>query len=44
MVEDQFPIGMRVLVVEQDILCLKNLERLLQECQYNGMFYNFIRV
>ncbi|XP_058783380.1 two-component response regulator ORR24-like [Vicia villosa] len=35
MVEDQFPIGMRVLVVEDDLICLKNLERLLQECQYN---------
>ncbi|XP_058783392.1 two-component response regulator ORR24-like [Vicia villosa] len=32
---DQFPIGMRVLVVEADLTCLKNLEELLKKCQYH---------
>jgi len=36
---DQFPIGMRVLAVDDDITCLKILERLLQRCQYHGMFF-----
>lgn len=37
---DQFPIGMCVLVVEDDLTCLKNLEELLKKCQYHGMFYS----
>nr|QSD99594.1 MYB family transcription factor [Melilotus albus] len=32
---DQFPIGMRVLAVDDDRTCLKILERLLQRCQYH---------
>ncbi|XP_073223160.1 two-component response regulator ARR10 isoform X2 [Cicer arietinum] len=33
--KDQFPIGMRVLAVDDDRTCLKILERLLQRCQYH---------
>ncbi|KAG6485298.1 two-component response regulator ORR24-like isoform X1 [Zingiber officinale] len=32
---DQFPVGMRVLAVDDDPLCLKLLEALLLHCQYN---------
>ncbi|XP_024633361.1 two-component response regulator ARR1 [Medicago truncatula] len=32
---DQFPIGMRVLAVDDDRTCLKILEKLLQRCQYH---------
>ncbi|CAL0323146.1 unnamed protein product [Lupinus luteus] len=32
---DQFPIGMRVLAVDDDPTCLKLLERLLTRCQYD---------
>ncbi|RHN49567.1 putative response regulator and transcription factor RR-A-type family [Medicago truncatula] len=32
---DKFPIGMRVLAVDDDRTCLKVLERLLQRCQYH---------
>ncbi|OIW03096.1 hypothetical protein TanjilG_07248 [Lupinus angustifolius] len=32
---DQFPIGMRVLAVDDDPICLKLLERLLTSCQYD---------
>ncbi|RWW61610.1 hypothetical protein BHE74_00031330 [Ensete ventricosum] len=32
---DQFPVGMRVLAVDDDPLCLKLLEALLRRCQYN---------
>ena len=38
---DDFPIGMRVLVVDDDPICLLLLENLLRRCQYNGMFYSF---
>ncbi|XP_066321332.1 two-component response regulator ORR24-like isoform X2 [Miscanthus floridulus] len=33
--KDQFPIGMRVLAVDDDPTCLKLLEKLLQHCQYH---------
>lgn len=33
---DQFPIGMRVLAVDDDPICLKVLENLLLRCQYHG--------
>jgi hypothetical protein len=33
---DQFPIGMRVLAVDDDPVCLKVLEGLLRHCQYHG--------
>ncbi|XP_022965632.1 two-component response regulator ORR24-like [Cucurbita maxima] len=34
-VMDQFPIGMRVLAVDDDPICLKVLENLLRKCQYH---------
>ena len=33
---DQFPVGMRVLAVDDDPVCLKVLEVLLRRCQYHG--------
>lgn len=33
-VPDQFPVGLRVLVVDDDPTCLKILHRMLQTCQY----------
>lgn len=33
---DQFPIGMRILAVDDDPICLKVLENLLRKCQYHG--------
>ncbi|RWW26149.1 hypothetical protein GW17_00009479 [Ensete ventricosum] len=33
---DQFPVGMRVLAVDDDPICLRLLEALLRRCQYNG--------
>lgn len=35
---DQFPIGMRVLAVDDDPTCLLILESLLRRCQYHGLF------
>ncbi|KAL6543861.1 hypothetical protein OROGR_010358 [Orobanche gracilis] len=34
-VPDQFPLGMRVLVVDDDVVCLRVLEKMLQRCMYN---------
>lgn len=33
---DNFPIGMRVLAVDDDPICLKLLDGLLRKCQYQG--------
>jgi hypothetical protein len=33
---DQFPVGMRVLAVDDDPVCLKVLETLLRRCRYHG--------
>ena len=33
---DQFPVGMRVLAVDDDQTCLLILETLLHRCQYHG--------
>jgi hypothetical protein len=44
---DQFPIGMRVLAVDDDPTCLLLLETLLRRCQYTGLslfFYCFIEL
>jgi hypothetical protein len=38
--KDQFPVGMRVLAVDDDPTCLMVLENLLQRCQYQGMAYS----
>lgn len=35
---DQFPVGMRVLAVDDDPVCLKVLETLLRRCQYDGKY------
>ena len=41
----QFPVGMRVLAVDDDPTCLFVLETLLRRCQYNGLPYDIsIRV
>lgn len=34
---DQFPVGMRVLAVDDDPTCLKVLENLLRKCNYHGL-------
>ena len=34
---DKFPVGMRVLAVDDDPTCLKLLEGLLRKCQYQGL-------
>ena len=40
---DQFPVGMRVLAVDDDPICLKLLETLLRKCQYHGLIpFSFI--
>lgn len=39
---DQFPVGMRVLAVDDDPTCLKLLETLLRRCQYHGPFLVFL--
>lgn len=36
---DHFPVGMRVLAVDDDPICLKVLESLLRKCQYHGLFF-----
>lgn len=40
--KNEFPIGMRVLAVDDDQVCLKLLENLLRRCQYDGTFTLFI--
>lgn len=39
-VSGQFPAGLRVLVVDDDITCLKVLERMLHVCLYEGIILN----
>lgn len=34
--DDQFPVGMRVLVVDDDRTCLLDLEAMLLNCHYHG--------
>jgi two-component response regulator (ARR-B family) len=36
MFSEQFPAGLRVLVVDDDITCLRLLEKMLCRCLYNG--------
>ena len=41
---DQFPIGLKVLAIDANIVCLKYLVQLLQKCQYKGTsFSNFLQ-
>lgn len=35
-VSDQFPAGLRVLVVDDDVTCLRILEQMLRRCLYHG--------
>lgn len=35
-VTDEFPAGLRVLVVDDDLACLKILEKMLLKCLYRG--------
>jgi len=35
-VSDQFPVGLRVLVVDDDPTCLTILEKMLRTCRYDG--------
>lgn len=39
--KEQFPVGMRVLAVDDDPTCLRLLDTLLRRCQYNGFFLGF---
>ncbi|KAK6135603.1 hypothetical protein DH2020_030651 [Rehmannia glutinosa] len=41
---DNFPVGMRVLAVDDDPICLKLLETLLRKCQYHGLFFSLIGI
>lgn len=36
MVYEQFPAGLRVLVVDDDITCLRIIEQMLHRCRYHG--------
>jgi hypothetical protein len=39
---DQFPVGMRVLAIDANFVCLKYLVTLLQQCRYKGWpFFSF---
>lgn len=35
-VPEQFPVGLRVLVVDDDVICLRVLEQMLRKCMYKG--------
>jgi len=39
---EDFPVGMRVLAVDDDQTCLKLLEKFLLMCKYNGSFPFFL--
>lgn len=39
---DKFPVGLRVLVVDDNPACLKILERLLLKCNFKGLHFLFI--
>lgn len=34
--DDQFPIGLKVLAIDNNIVCLRYLAQLLKKCQYKG--------
>lgn len=44
MKKTQFPEGLRVLVVDDDITCLKTLAVMLQKCQYQGLIHTHTRI
>lgn len=35
-VSQHFPAGLRVLVVDDDVICLRVVEQMLRKCMYNG--------
>ena len=37
-VTDHFPVGLRVLVVDDDVVCLRIIEQMLRRCKYSGLF------
>ncbi|GMN38424.1 hypothetical protein TIFTF001_007655 [Ficus carica] len=37
-VSDQFPVGLKVLVVDDDTTCLRIVEQMLRRCLYHGLF------
>ena len=41
-VSDQFPAGLRVFVVDDDITCLRILEQMLRRCMYRGVSFLFL--
>jgi hypothetical protein len=41
-VPDQFPAGLRVLVVDDDPTCLVILEKMLRTCLYKGILFLFL--
>lgn len=41
MEEDEFPIGLKILVVDDDETCLFILERMLQSLKYQGTSISF---
>jgi two-component response regulator (ARR-B family) len=41
-VPDQFPAGLRVLVVDDDPTCLVILEKMLRTCRYEGILFLFL--
>ena len=42
---DQFPVGMRVLAIDANFVCLKYLVTVLQQCRYKGFsFFLFLLV
>ncbi len=36
---DDFPAGLRILVVDDDLICLAILQKMLQHCSYQGVFF-----
>lgn len=36
---DQFPVGMRVLAIDANFVCLKYLVTVLQQCRYKGFSF-----
>ncbi|RWW66128.1 hypothetical protein BHE74_00026526 [Ensete ventricosum] len=36
-VPDKFPVGMKVLLVDDDLTCLAVVKRMLLHCQYDGL-------
>lgn len=39
--EIEFPVGLRVLVVDDDVTCLKIMEQMLRRCMYRGESSSF---